>query len=102
MDQIWRRIEYWLKENAPKVLESLQPGASDEEIKKAEEFMGISFPSDFRLSYKIHNGQIEDQNLGFIEGKEFLSLEGIKSQWQIWKDLVDKGEFAGFKSTPNG
>ena len=68
MREIWNKIENYLKENAPNVLESLQQGATDEEIKKAEDFIGITFPEDFKESYKIHNGQCENQYLNFIGG----------------------------------
>lgn len=36
MKMIWERIDNWLAANAPQVLKSLRPGATDEEIDRAE------------------------------------------------------------------
>ncbi len=97
MKDIWEKIENWLAINAQNVLSSLADGATDEEIANAEKILGITFPEDFKASYKIHNGQKDNYNLGFTYGWHFLSLENIISEWQVW---VDMGEFNNPYSKP--
>src|SRR5262245_3817646 len=99
MKVIWSRIEAWLRSNAPAVFDSLRPGASDEAIAETEQALGVTFPNDVRASYRIHDGA--DVN-AFIEGWELLSLEGIRGQWQIWKDLLDGGAFMKYRSSSDG
>lgn len=43
----WDRIHKWLEVNAPKILASLNPGASDEEIAAAERSIGDPMPPDW-------------------------------------------------------
>jgi len=102
MKKTWKKIEKWLETNAKHVLDSLQPGATDKEIAETERYLGVKFPKEVKEVYKIHNGQYSGKMLGFIEGREFLSLEEIKSQWQIWKELVEGGDFEGNEGEPDG
>lgn len=37
MQEIWTRIEFWLKANTPQVLDTLNPGASESQIKAVED-----------------------------------------------------------------
>lgn len=53
----WERLEAWLKANAEAILYSLYPVALDEEIRHAEEALGVTFPPDVRVAYGRHNGQ---------------------------------------------
>ena len=101
MHEIWKRIDRWLEANAPDLLASLNPGASDQEIAETESFLGVTFPDDVRASYRIHNGQAPDQG-GLIEACELLALEDIRNQWSVWKELLDAGDFADSRSSPVG
>ncbi|MEA5465228.1 SMI1/KNR4 family protein [Leptothoe sp. PORK10 BA2] len=92
MQEIWERIENWLRVNAPQVFEVLQPGASDAQIAELENFLSIQFPEDIKTSYRIHDGQ-STFDYGLINGRELLSLERIRSEWQVWKELLDSGTF---------
>ncbi|MEC4812329.1 MAG: SMI1/KNR4 family protein [Scytonema sp. PMC 1069.18] len=86
MQAIWTRIETWLKANAPQVLETLNPGASSEQLETVENSLLIRFPDDVKSSYRIHNGQ-SSYNYGLVNGREFLSLERIQDEWQVWKPI---------------
>ena len=97
MGDIWQRIDKWLSVNAPKVLNMLQPGATEAEIRETEKFLSVEFPDDVKDSFRIHNGQ-SNQKVGFINGLEFLSLKRIRDEWTNWKDLFDSGAFGGWKS----
>ncbi len=101
MRATWDRIEAWLSANAPRVLESLQPGATDEAIKLAESVLGVQFPAAFKESYAIHDGQVEEAP-GLINGCELLSLERIVDEWSIWGELIAEGEFTGLQSQSDG
>jgi hypothetical protein len=99
MEGAWARIERWLAESAPDVLDSLQPGATDEQISNTEAALGLTLPQDVRASYRIHDGQSPD-GPGFMDAWEFLSLSRMVDEWRIWKGLLDGGDLAGAKSEP--
>lgn len=98
---LWNRLETWLVANDPASLKTLQPGASEEEIEHTEGFLSVRFPDDFKASYRIHNGQ-EKFAQGLLHEREFLSLERIRDDWKVWKDLLDDGELDGFTGEPYG
>ncbi|XP_052243166.1 F-box only protein 3-like [Dreissena polymorpha] len=53
----WNQIEAFLKENCSRLHHCLNVGLSEEDIDKEEERFTFQLPEDFRLSYRIHNGQ---------------------------------------------
>ena len=101
---IWERVESWLRVNSPTVLESLRPGASDEEIAAAEAFLGVRLPSDVADSYRIHDGQQQGASApSLIEGWSLLSLADVRNDWgDVWKFLHDRGEYDGLAGEPQG
>jgi cell wall assembly regulator SMI1 len=99
MKHVWLRIERWLAAHAPVILESLQPGATVEEILRIETYLGVTFPEAVRESYLIHNGQ--SQNVVGLMGEwELLSLDGVRGDWETWKYLFDGGDFKGLEVVP--
>jgi cell wall assembly regulator SMI1 len=74
-------------------------GATDQQINKAERRLGVTFPEPVRQSYRIHDGQ-EPDGPALIDAWEFLSLERIVDEWDVWKQLLDGGEFARSRSKP--
>ena len=101
MHAAWIRIERWLRVNAPPVLENLRSGTTAAELRYAEQRLGVTLPDDVRAFYRLHNGQ-SNPDLGFIEGREFLSLARVVKYWCMWKDLLDKQVFAHDRSEPVG
>ncbi len=100
MKEIWARIDAWLKVNAPKVFDRLQPGASDSVIEAVENALSIQFPEDVKASYRIHNGQQTIYDYGLIpDAQEFLSLDRVQAEWAVWKELLNQGQLVG-KSEP--
>lgn len=71
MQELWDRLETRLRANAPSVLETLQPGATEEQIAQTEALLSVQFPDDFKAAYRIHNGQ--DEGSGSMDGREFLT-----------------------------
>lgn len=92
MKTIWNSIDSWLAANASEIQNNLQPGATDEAIKAAEQFLEIEFPEDVKSSYRIHNGQFE-WRYSLIPGWQFLGLEEMIGEWESWKKLLDSGDF---------
>lgn len=98
MEEIWSRIIVWIEANAPQLLEVLQPGASEAQISELESSLSIVLPDDVKALYLLCNGQ-SSYGYGVIDGNEFLSLERIKDEWSVWKELLDAGEFAEHDNT---
>ncbi len=67
---------------------------------EAEAFLDVVFPEDVRASYLIHDGQAPDGPC-LIDAWQFLSLERIRSEWKVWKDLLDGREFLNQRSEPD-
>ena len=74
--QILSELEATLKTNAPRVLEHMQAGLSDGEIKKLELAAGIQLPADIKTLYRWHDGCQSRDPLSFspIPGHRFLPL----------------------------
>ncbi|MGD1908664.1 MAG: SMI1/KNR4 family protein [Leptolyngbyaceae cyanobacterium] len=89
--EAWICIEKWLESNAPKVLDTLQPGTTASEISYVEDLLKVNFPESLKVSYQIHNGQVE-KSQGLIDDWSLLPLDEILSQWNFWMDLSEAGE----------
>ena len=99
MKEVWQHIETWLKAHNPELLKGINPGATEEQVRHLEEALGVKFPEPFRSSTLIHDGQ--DENLpGLINDWDLLSLHRIKAEWELWKELLDGGEFSDYQSQP--
>lgn len=96
MKETWQKIETWLGANVPGVMETLLPGASLQEIQRAEEILGVTLPPDVRESYAVHNGQALDENTagyGLVAGHELLRLAYVTAAWRGYKAQYDEGSF---------
>jgi cell wall assembly regulator SMI1 len=106
MKAIWDRIHVWLSANAPEVLKSLRPGATDEQLRAAEAEMGVALPDDVKACYRIHDGQRckkgEMWPPTFLYGLEWETLSDILNLWRGMKGLVDDGTFGRWRSIPKG
>ena len=96
MEEVWARIETHLGQHRPEALTLLNKGASESVLDTFEIALSVALPEDIHASYKCHNGASAE--LAFLYGEEFLSLEEIKRQWDVWKDLLDSGDFADASS----
>ena len=101
MEAVWNRIESWLQTHAPKIFDCLQPGVSEQQIQETEAFLGVTLPADVKDSYRLHNGQ-QLSGPSFIDGWDLLSLDEIQSNWLVWKQLLERGDFHGITSEPSG
>ena len=100
MDELWNRLKLWLQENAPELLATLQPGATKPQIAALEQHLGASLPDDYRAFLQLSNGQPADPRRRFYDG-ELLSTATVKEEWDVWKELLDAGDFDDYQSEPH-
>ena len=86
------KFKKWLSVNFKDGLNSLNPPATDKEIKDIERTLEITLPQDLASLLKINNGQSRHTSFLF-KGQEFMSSHRIIEEWLIWKNLSDKGSF---------
>jgi len=97
---LWNRFEKWLTKKAPSLKDELNAPATKEDIARLEKLIGTELPEDYVNFLMIHNGQNRESG-GLIDAEEILSTERIAEEWQVWKDLLDGGDFKGIKSEPD-
>ncbi|SNR89438.1 SMI1 / KNR4 family (SUKH-1) [Streptosporangium subroseum] len=80
----WRRIETWLKTNAPKTRLTLGRPGKARTIAVAEAQMGLRFPDDLRASLLRHDGAVSVEDtwaFGFLDS-ENQGVRGIRDTWR--------------------
>jgi cell wall assembly regulator SMI1 len=105
MNEIWKRLETWLAEHAPRILESLNPPATAESLAACEARLGVRLPEDVRASYIRHDGQAYIQPFGapgLFDGWRWLPLAGVVRLWTTWKELLDNGTIDNTPEETNG
>jgi cell wall assembly regulator SMI1 len=105
LEDAWARIHAWLAVNAPVVLGSLRPPATDEQLRVAEASMGgLVLPAEVRACYRVHDGQRavpmplpswpdRQEVPGLLYGERWLSLERMVEHWRIKNQLLVDGTF---------
>lgn len=63
IQDLWSRLERHLAAHAPLALESLNPPATESQIRDAEAALNTSFPDALRESLRIHNGNRSETGL---------------------------------------
>ncbi len=91
MKALWDRLEAHAVKHGRSL--RLRPAATEEEIAKAEQALGIMFPADYRASLLVHDGQdpSDDDNPPFewMPGCGPLAPVGtIAAQWAFEQDNV--------------
>ncbi|MGA4989121.1 SMI1/KNR4 family protein [Nonomuraea bangladeshensis] len=82
----WRRVERWLRANAPRTYRTLAGPARARTIAVAEAQMGVDFPDDLRASLLRHNGSRGRWafGLGFwADGSANLGIRQIRDSWRL-------------------
>jgi len=65
----------------------LNPGATAEQLKELEEHIQQPLPPTLSSFLSEHNGQDSTATLGLYLGREVLSTEGIRRQWDAWRSI---------------
>jgi cell wall assembly regulator SMI1 len=89
IQDLWKEIEKWYKENAPNALEKLKEGASDEQINEFEAQVGVSLSDDYKASIKTHNGDV------YVHDYNYVSFDKALKRWSMMNELNEKGTFTG-------
>ena len=90
--KLWARLDRWLDSNAPEIAKGLNDAASDVSLAGLSERLEIELPQPVTDFYKTHNGQDPDSPWLF-DATEFLSVERILEEYEVWRGLFDGGEF---------
>lgn len=86
-DQLLARLEAILKERAPAILDSLNPGLSDEAITKLETDAGLKLTEGLRAPYRWRNGSSDGMSV-FISIYRFVPLdEAIRTRDAMRSDV---------------
>ncbi|QHJ01046.1 KNR4-like cell wall assembly/cell proliferation coordinating protein [Xylophilus rhododendri] len=103
MQQIWAQVERRLEELGCLEAMELRAGASEAEIRCLEKHLAVTLPDALRDFLARHDGQ---NGFGLMYGEQFLSVDGIRNQWDTWRSLdeadmnADSAEW--MKSAPEG
>lgn len=80
----------------------LNPPATIDEIRNAENVMNTILPDDLRELYQIHNGE-KETGPGLFFGLRFLPLNELLQEWKTWEDLEEEFALEGDSySIPTG
>jgi cell wall assembly regulator SMI1 len=82
----WARIDAWLGRNAPDILDTLEPGATEKMIQDFEQRTGLKLPPDLRASYRRHDGADESDLFPALERDEMgYSLLTLSQAFRDWR-----------------
>lgn len=91
-EQLSQALSYTMKGHFDSDDRLLNEAADEQDILALEALIGATLPEDFKSIYRHMNGQAYEQGYLF-DGEEWLSLERIAQEWQVWKDLYDDATF---------
>lgn len=97
IEEILKEIEVSLRENFKEVFETLQPGASQEQLDLLREkcFDNNELPKDLEAIYRWHNGQTGYGSLNPNDNRTFLSIEEVIHTWEFLNDPADMDDRSG-------
>lgn len=88
VEESWSIIERVLSQVVPHVYETLRPGASENEIARLEDVIGIRLPDEFRRSLSRHDGQNDPTRLlGLFNYDRLLPIDDIISESRMMQEL---------------
>ena len=89
--EIWQRLEIWAGANAPKMLEDLNPGASDEQINELQSALGRELPASFAASLRTHNGESDGwPSKVFADMGAYHPAESIPEHWNMHQQIAEQ------------
>ncbi len=77
----------------------LNAGASEADFAELEQTLGYALPEEFKELYRVANGETDID--GVFAGEEWLSIERIIDEYNIWQELYQNGTFQD-DGTPYG
>ncbi|MEW5741021.1 MAG: SMI1/KNR4 family protein [Myxococcota bacterium] len=89
----WSRLEQWFSKHQPALTLKLRPPASEQQIAAAELALGVDFPTDFRASLLVHDGQENEPDVCLFPYAQRLgSLESLVQCWKDDRSQYDEAE----------
>ncbi|KAK7749399.1 Cell wall assembly regulator [Diatrype stigma] len=84
----WRRIDRWVEENYPELLDNMCEGCTANDLNELEHQLDCTLPQDVRDSLAIHDGQ-ERPGIptGIIFSSMLLDCEEIVQEWDQWRKV---------------
>ena len=90
MNKAWKTYTEALFRRMPSLRNTLGKGASEDEIRAAEEEIGIVFPEMLRTLYLDNNGDTGESVCGMMLGFGFYDLDTLCSEWRSWKETAER------------
>lgn len=86
--ELWGSMLQLLENKYHGVAACFNPPVEKSELDFVENRMGFNLPEELRELYLCNNGQKEN-SIGMLSGLDFLPLEELYIQWDIWRVLKD-------------
>jgi cell wall assembly regulator SMI1 len=94
VEQAWQDIVAWCRQHAPKSAARLRPPAGEQAILDAERATGVTWPSELKCWYRMHDGaEWLDFDAYFFPLSSPLSLDAVvkthRMMLEVWSELID-------------
>jgi internalin A len=86
--ELWGNMLNLLETKYHGISTYLNPPVKESELDSVEKRMGFKLPEELRELYLCNNGQ-GDNVMGILSGLDFLPLEELYIQWDIWRVLKE-------------
>ncbi|MFH8894850.1 SMI1/KNR4 family protein [Streptomyces coeruleorubidus] len=101
MQELWRRFEEWIRQNAPGDYSTLRPGASDVDISRLESGVGFPLHGELKSLLSEHNGVTPRRSSmapgAFLLGYSLLDIEGILEWHQNLSTMAQEAVEEGYE-----
>ena len=91
---LWSQLTAWYTQRIPEFADTLNPGASEEEIRALEKevrrVIGKELPRALSEVYKLNAGQKELTFAGAFFGLSLLGPRDVLKQWRGWYDIAEQ------------
>ncbi len=87
--RLWGDIAAWYRVHAPRAGKSVQPGASEEQVRRLEALLSCLLPADYRASLRAHNGDAD------LSAWHYLSADGVWRAASALREQTEAGAFTG-------
>ncbi|MDE1465115.1 SMI1/KNR4 family protein [Spartinivicinus poritis] len=99
VEEQWRRIESWFKQNEPAFLASLGAGASNTAINELQSAIGLNLPEDYKAFLAIHDGEGSlSCDPGSIEAKQEDEVPLVCGIMPFHGDLLPTEEIVAYRN----
>ncbi len=76
----------------------LNAGASEADFAELEQTLGYALPEEFKELYRVANGETDID--GVFAGEEWLSIERIIDEYNVWNQLYQEDDGSDFGCDP--